>query len=241
MIADADKAFRAMLSDCLAAGQQRCPLARENLSVEELEKKIFDFAESLKSNPIPLPPSLVQFSSLAAGTLMDYSSFKTMMHGALYNPAYMVLLARMIDNLMVGNLSTVPVLRNILNLILRATTEDESLMGIRCSDKSLRASTFAEIAPVLENGRNASRVAGAGQIFGQIALPCARWRFDAKERYTGDFRVKTKNPVFLISSTYDPVTPLASAYNVSAGFEGSVVVERKGFGVSHNKYPPSNM
>jgi len=48
----------------------------------------------------------------------------------------------------------------------------------------------------------------------------------------GDFRVKTKNPVLLIGSTYDPVTPIASAHNVSAGFEGSVVLERGGFGVS---------
>jgi len=44
--------------------------------------------------------------------------------------------------------------------------------------------------------------------------------------------VRTKNPVLLVGQTYDPVTPMASARNISAGFEGSVVLEVMGFGVS---------
>ena len=64
-------------------------------------------------------------------------------------------------------------------------------------------------------------------------MPCARWPLPgARERYDGDFRVKTKNPVLVVSAVWDPVTPLVSAKNVSSGFEGSVLLQRDGFGVS---------
>ncbi|KEF53888.1 uncharacterized protein A1O9_10290, partial [Exophiala aquamarina CBS 119918] len=49
-------------------------------------------------------------------------------------------------------------------------------------------------------------------------------------QYLGDFKVKTKNPVLVVGNTLDNVTPLASARNVSSGFEGSILLERKAFG-----------
>ena len=61
---------------------------------------------------------------------------------------------------------------------------------------------------------------------------CAQWQFVGKDRYEGDFRVKTKKPILFIGNTYDPVTPLASAKAMSEKFEGSVVLERGGYGVS---------
>jgi len=62
--------------------------------------------------------------------------------------------------------------------------------------------------------------------------PCAQWPFEAKGRYQGDFKVKPKNPVLVVGNTLDNVTPLVSARNVSSGFEGSILLERKAFGVS---------
>jgi hypothetical protein len=57
-------------------------------------------------------------------------------------------------------------------------------------------------------------------------MPCAHWGFTATEQYKGDFNVKTDNPILFMSSIYDPVTPMGSAYNASAVFEGNVVVGR---------------
>ena len=61
---------------------------------------------------------------------------------------------------------------------------------------------------------------------------CAQWPFEAKERYSGDFNVKTRTPLLFIGNTYDPATPAASARNMSASFEGSGMLERNGYGVS---------
>jgi hypothetical protein len=72
--------------------------------------------------------------------------------------------------------------------------------------------------------------------FGDVATvtisTCAQWDFEAKERYGGDFRVKTSFPPLIIGNTWDPVTPLKSARNVTALFEGSVLLQHNGHGVS---------
>lgn len=63
---------------------------------------------------------------------------------------------------------------------------------------------------------------------------CAQWPFEAAERYEGSFLgVETKNPILFVGNTYDPVTPLASAHNVSAGFVGSVVLQHDRYGVRY--------
>jgi len=62
-------------------------------------------------------------------------------------------------------------------------------------------------------------------------MTCTQWKIEAKERYEGDFQVQTKKPVLLIGNTYDGLTPLLSAHNVSSGLKGSVVLEVRGYGV----------
>lgn len=68
---------------------------------------------------------------------------------------------------------------------------------------------------------------------------CAQWPYSAKERYEGDFQVKTKNPVLILGNTGDAFTPLVSAYNLSSGFEGSVVLEIDGYGHASTSVPSS--
>ena len=61
---------------------------------------------------------------------------------------------------------------------------------------------------------------------------CVQWRMDAAERYAGNFTAKTNNPILLVHSEYDPATWLQAAYQVSEGYEGSVVLKYNGHGVS---------
>jgi TAP-like protein len=85
---------------------------------------------------------------------------------------------------------------------------------------------------------NNSRIAGDMAV--HFITQCAQWQMDAKERYEGDFQVQTVNPILLLQNTSDPVTPLRSAHNMSAGLEGSVVLEQNGYGVSplFSRSPP---
>lgn len=105
----------------------------------------------------------------------------------------------------------------------------QATMGIHCLDRAARAGTFEEVLPTVERLAKVSKVLG-GVTF-STTMTCAQWKLQPKERYEGDFHVKTRNPVLIIGNTYDGLTPIRSAHNISSGFEGSVVLEVKGYGV----------
>lgn len=106
----------------------------------------------------------------------------------------------------------------------------EAQFGIKCSDSAQGATDIKEVLPIIEKRHAASRV--GGDAADHVTMRCARWPLPAKERYEGDWNVKTKSPVLIIGNTYDPVSPLASAKNVSATFEGSVLLQQNSYGVS---------
>ena len=102
--------------------------------------------------------------------------------------------------------------------------------SIHCGDRFPRAKKFNEVAPVFEKLKGISKLQG-GPIAGTTAH-CAQWPWHAKEAYKGDFRVKTKEPVLVMSNSIDAHTPLRSAQNVSSGLHGSGLLEVNGIGVS---------
>ena len=108
----------------------------------------------------------------------------------------------------------------------------EAYAGIRCSDSALRANNLADVLPIV-NSLYATSFVG-GDSLALTLLTCTRWRFHAKGRYQGGFQnIRTKYPLLFIGNTFDPVTPLVSARNASAGFEGSVVLQHNGHGVGY--------
>lgn len=108
--------------------------------------------------------------------------------------------------------------------------KSQSILGIHCGDRAARAGSLDLLLPTLEKMANNSKVMDG--IPSLINLNCAQWRFEPKERYEGNFEVAPRKPVLIIGNTWDGLTPLRSAYNVSSGFEGSVLLEVHGHGVS---------
>lgn len=114
----------------------------------------------------------------------------------------------------------------------------ETNAGIHCGHKSLREKRLEDVLPIVEALYNESFI--LGDNVGMVPLTCASWLIDAKERYEGGFDdIRTKNPLLFIGNTFDPLTPLVSAMNASAGFVGSVVLQHDGYGVrpSHVSQP----
>ena len=229
MTHDTDAAFSAFLVECVNAGPDRCPLAQNGTTAAELEDTIYALIETLKQAPLPIPASHVHYDALVMGSAVDYSSLKNLILITLYHPFNFPVMAAGLQGLLSGNLTEVAVWRDLETDILAAATQAESIYGIRCGDKHTRASTTEEILPSVERVIQESKIGDS-----HFTIACARWQMDAKERYTGDFKVNTSFPVLLVANQYDPVTPIISAYNVSADLNGSVVLEREGFGVSSN-------
>jgi pimeloyl-ACP methyl ester carboxylesterase len=114
---------------------------------------------------------------------------------------------------------------DIQAFFLPDTSVVEAQNGIKCSDQ--RKYSQRADWEVVRAARHAS------SYFGDVAdivVTCARWLFDAKEKYTGNFTVTTRRPVLLIGNTADPITPIASARNASAGYQGSVVLQHDSSG-----------
>ena len=105
----------------------------------------------------------------------------------------------------------------------------QALIGIVCGDKLDRASSLDEIRPGIAKYEQMSMFSDT--LINYHGFDCARWRFAAKERYTGNFNVKTKRPLLFVGNTFDPVTPYISAKNMSLSFEGSVFLQSNIFGV----------
>ncbi|KAJ4229109.1 hypothetical protein NW759_003832 [Fusarium solani] len=99
----------------------------------------------------------------------------------------------------------------------------ESLWGIRCSDMTEQTDDIHDIIPILNKRWDTSRF--AADTIEDVVMRCSRWKLPAKEPYEGDFKAKTKNPVLVIGQTADPITPLASARNLTGTLEGSVLLE----------------
>jgi hypothetical protein len=220
MMIDSDRVFEQMLTEC-AESPALCSFA-QNRTASELIDFTWNWFDELKFNPVVLsiPPFGDSF-------IVTYTIARTFLQRTLYSPAswpsFLKIWKAVLEN---DGLS-------VLNFILNQTApavDAEAQLGIKCGDVWEPQDDREEIR-TLQEARSAS-----SRSFGDTAdiLPaiCAQWRLSAQEKYRGTFEVSTSSPILFVGNTADPVTPLASARNMSAGFEGSVVLEHGGFGHS---------
>lgn len=120
---------------------------------------------------------------------------------------------------------------NTLNPAIFPNNGPEAILGIQCPDTALRSDTLEGISSQIEYNYKESYFGGPAVV--QLMIPCAEWKMTSKETFEGPFTgVRTRNPVLFVSSPLDPATPMVSAWNMSGGFEGSVVLQQNGIGVS---------
>lgn len=173
--------------------------------------------DTIKYHPIPIGASL-----------MDYDDVKGIVFNDFYSTDDWPALSDMLYLVMTRNVTALAALMKSEDGA--ASTSQDSLQGIKCGDKTVRAPTLEQFMPVVERAYHTSRVAGDVNV--HVNMECAQWKMSAKEHYMGDFRVKTLHPALLIGNTWDPVTPFVSAQNVSDALEGSVLLRHNGYGVS---------
>lgn len=214
----ADEAWTAILEECIEAGEEKCKLAKLGNTALQIQSQLAYAADGYKTDPVNVDQAIITYPHMLA---VEYGLIKSL-----------------------GDVSTITEILYYLatgeNLELAAEfigsrpmtgTEADALYAIKCSDTVARAEERDEVMPHVEYLLQASNT--FGPLFPSSAMICAQWPFEAKERYDGGFdNIKTPNPVLFIGNTYDAATSINSAYNMTSAFDGSVVVEQKGFGVS---------
>ncbi|KAH7028087.1 TAP-like protein-domain-containing protein [Microdochium trichocladiopsis] len=226
-ISSADDVLRGIFNACIEAGVEKCPLASHAKTCGGLEEKMDQLVYELKYNPIPFASA-----ALGSGGIVDYSILFNWLFSKLYVPKSYATVAKVLEGLF---------RRDATALVEAALIEAgastpaagpiiRAVWGIRCGDKRPRADSKEELEPYVDQLEANSRWFAHFGLASNAYL-CAQWPFEAVERYEGDFTgVKTKNPVLFIGNTYDPVTPLVSARNMSSGFEGSVLLQHDSYG-----------
>lgn len=207
-----------------------CPLG-QNQTAKGLEELIYASLEDLKHNPI----AAVDPTTLGESSLRDYSLVESYIYSELYYPSRWPILAANLSTLVVTGTTSADAEERIAKLNAAAAASvavidrPEALPGIKCSDVRGGQKSLNEMMPVLQARHEASRFGDASD---QMPARCAQWGFRAKERYGGDFNVKTANPVLIIGNTLDPITPLVSAQNMTETLEDSVLLQHGSYGVS---------
>ncbi|KAI0886788.1 alpha/beta-hydrolase [Annulohypoxylon maeteangense] len=219
---DSDKVFSSIFTGCVA-NRENCALATgNNKTADELEQAVWDLLDRVKYNPIAL-----------RNLKIDYTLLKSIIVNALYNSKQWPELALSLHYVLSDQLDLLQDLLDAVNAtgitdIFAAIQQTQSLAGIHCGDNMVRTEKFEDFVPAVQYMYNTSRIIGDALV--NLYSTCAQWKIEPKERYTGDFNVKTKNPVLFIGNSHDALTPLVSAKNVSATFEDSVVLEVIGYG-----------
>ena len=223
-LVDTDKTWNEFFRGCVAS-PEGCALTRHGSTPEDLKNKVYELLWRLKYQPVTTGSDIT-------ADIIDYNLVKQAISVAIYNPLFWAPLAAAFDGLLTGNLTTFLELEVVLApSSIFPSYGPEAGQGIRASDVSLRTDNLTSLCPLIRKSF------GLSELFGDYlvspALHYAQWRFKAKGGYTGDFcDIRTRNPVLFVGNTFDPVTPLISARNASAGFVGSVVLEHGGHGVS---------
>lgn len=214
---DSDATFSAYLGQCVKVGSA-CALSQLNKTAPELEKSIYELIQKVKYFPIPYD-----------GILINYTVFRNVIFLAITTVALYPALATFLHALLTDDLAELGTVWDLLSPG-EESIDTEHRASIQCGDKPKRTENLADLHPVYNDLYETSKLAGDRADY-DVDF-CSRWKFHAKERYLGDFNVKTRTPLLIVGSTYEPVTPLVSGKNASASFQGSVVLQHDGYGVS---------
>ncbi|CEL63069.1 Putative hydrolase Mb2247c OS=Mycobacterium bovis (strain ATCC BAA-935 / AF2122/97) GN=Mb2247c PE=3 SV=1 [Rhizoctonia solani AG-1 IB] len=234
-IQDADEAYRWFLTSCAKAGETRCALAKGNISADAIEQKVEWFIERLYASPMPSINSIVP-AYLTSGTV------RTKLYDAIEAPSRWPAFARDLEDAIQGN--PAPLLNKILPNPTRDRFDHANLAryAVTCIDSlpfnKSDPSTFPTPESLAE--RIVARINSTSKYFGgspgltDIDGGCQFWPVDGVERYAGPWNRTLSNPVMVISSSVDPITPLASAKfinNQLGDMSRLVIVNAPGHGV----------
>ncbi|WYZ39669.1 hypothetical protein EsH8_IV_000010 [Colletotrichum jinshuiense] len=226
-LVDNEKVFDGFLEQCVKAGQGNCTLAAEGLDAAGLRSKLFHFIDEVDQQPLSVYVNSTVYGIITAETILNTAIFRTM-----YSPKRWPQLADRLSELMAGNHSTFFLDYGLMDNSDLMIAFDFVYGNDGISGPAHWGHGAEEMLSLLRPMWNQSILAHAGSRW---YYPKQQWRLPKSHNFslkkpatTGQSGVQTAHPVLILSTTYDPVTPLISARVAQSAFEGSQLVEVKG-------------
>lgn len=225
-----DEVLAGFFEGCLES-PHLCPLASNVSSAAELQSKTFQLLKNLANEPLAAP------SALPHALFIDDTALQSFLYSMLWFPTLWPYAAEALDALFRSNATAFVSYADLANARVGFSVADpdsqapEAMQGIECADSIVRTRNLKDLASQINEIERQSRFLGS---FGppDPTLLCPLWRMQAKEIAVDQFgNVHTKSPILFITNTMDPVTPAVNAFESSALFPGSVVLQNEGYGV----------
>ncbi|GJE96013.1 alpha/beta hydrolase [Phanerochaete sordida] len=233
-LTDTDAALEDIYTACVAAGPSACPIFETTPAL--VRARVNRLIESVHVAPVPIfndsvtPPFAVADYTLVVSQLLG--AVGTPYGGALQVAEAVVALENGDGAPMFAG-STQELLASLDTC---SATDGPFAVGsidveapIICGDSMVNTvKTLEEARQEFEGMLKMSDLATAW--YPTTQGPCTGWKIRGKDRMNGSFETNTSFPLLLIGNTHDPVTPIANALNMSAGFFGSVVLQQNSTG-----------
>jgi pimeloyl-ACP methyl ester carboxylesterase len=215
---DTDHSFGFFFSFCYEAGEKLCPLAANATSAGDVETRYRALLQELENAPV------VKQGSTGPGfvTRGDLESYA---FNAMYSPKQGFLsLAAVVVELEKGN-------STIFELLTATPQFDnagiESLLLITSIDTAGRyvLKNYTDfLGAVTELQQNSFYAWKTYAVSNTVAVNAMEIIPPKSQLFPGFQQTNTSNPILFVATTGDPITPLSSAFKMSAYFEGSRVL-----------------
>lgn len=215
-------AFDKWVQSCVEAGPEACALASGNTTADSLKTQLLNLLDSVKQEPIIMGTSAT--TDVVSVRQIIGAIDSTLRLTVDVSIPLAVYLQAIIDRNTTAYRRFEPVFNTIVDV--------SSTYGIRCSDATFRTENFTEIQQRAEQMTQKSPT--WAQLYISSYAACSAWKSKARGSYEGNFQASTRHPILFIGSPFDGRTPIEGAYNASAGFDGSIVLQHNGLGVRQN-------
>lgn len=215
---DTDHSFNFFFSFCYEAGEKLCPLAVNATSVGDVETRYRALLQQLENAPVikkgSTGPGFITRGDLEAWA---FSAMYAPTQGFLYLAAVVVGLEKG-DSTAFEAVTAKPQISN---------AETESLLLITSIDTAGRyvlenyTEFLGAVTELQQNSFYGWRNYATGNV---VAVNAMNILPPNSQLFPGFQRTNTSNPILFVATTGDPITPLSSAFKMSAYFEGSRVL-----------------
>ena len=217
-VSSTDEVFEQFVALCRRAGSARCALAGHSETVARRLARLF---KAVRRAPIPAPDANPP-GNLSYGDLL-LSAFAPLRDPNLW-PQY----AKDLNAAADGNASNLETAARQLRTP-SAFAEATKSAAIQCLDGPAQQSSWAW-PKVIGHLTKVSKL--AGQVQGWwLWAPCASdWPAHGTDRYAGPWNAKTKTPILVIGTKYDPNTGYRNAKRVAHLLGNAILLTHAGYG-----------